>query len=43
MIRNIQHYQNRIELMEGRTGRENGNIIRKCKRKIAQLKEKETN
>ena len=43
MIRDIQHYQNRIELMQGRTGRENGNIIRKCKRKIARLKEKETN
>ena len=41
MIRDIRHYQNRIELMEGRSGRENGNIIKKCKRKIAQIKEKE--
>ena len=43
MIRDIRHYQNRIELMEGRTNRDNGNIIRKCKRKIAQIKEKESN
>ena len=43
MIRDIRHYQNRIELMEGRTGRDNGNIVRKCKRKISQIKEKESN
>ena len=42
MIRNIKHYQNRIELMEGRTGRENGNIIRKCKRKIRNLQKQES-
>ena len=42
MIRDIRHYQNRIELMEGRSGRDNGNIIKKCKRKIAQLKQKES-
>jgi hypothetical protein len=42
MIRDIRHYQNRIDLMEGRSGRDNGNIIKKCKRKIAQLKEKES-
>lgn len=43
MNRDILHYENRIELMQGRTGRDNGNIIRKCKRKIAHLKEKESN
>ncbi len=37
MIRDIRHYQNRIELMEGRAGRENGRIIAKCKRKIRNL------
>lgn len=41
MIRDIRHYQNRIELMEGRAGRENGNIVKKCKRKISQLQKKE--
>ena len=42
MTRNVLHYQNRIELMEGRTSRENGNIIRKCKRKIRNLQKQET-
>lgn len=42
MNRNILHYQNRIETMSGRAGRENGKIIAKCKRKIRQLKEKES-
>ena len=42
MNRDVLHYQNRIELMEGRTGRENGNIIRKCKRKIRNIKKQET-
>ena len=42
MIRDIKHYQNRIELMEGRTGRDNGNIIRKCKRKIRNLQKQES-
>lgn len=37
MIRDIRYYENRIELMEGRAGRENGNIIKKCKRKIRQI------
>ena len=41
MIRDIRHYMNRIELMEGRAGRDNANVIRKCKRKIAQLRAKE--
>lgn len=43
MTRDIRHYQNRIGLMEGRSGRENGKIIQKCKRKIAKLKSKESN
>lgn len=43
MDRDILHYQNRIELMQGRSGRDNGKIIAKLKRKIAKLKEKETN
>lgn len=43
MIRDMLHYQNRIELMQGRTGRENVNIIRKCKRKMAQLRANEQN
>lgn len=43
MNRDILHYQNRIELMEGRSGRENSKIIAKLKRKIAKLKEKESN
>lgn len=42
MNRDVLHYQNRIELMEGRTGRENGNIIRKCKRKIRNIQKQET-
>ena len=42
-IRDIRHYENRIELMEGRSGRENGKIIAKLKRKMAKLKEKESN
>ena len=41
-IRDIKHYQNRIELMEGRAGRDNGNIIRKCKRKIRNLQKRES-
>ena len=42
MTRNILHYQNRIDLMKGR-GRENGRVIRKCERKIKQLKAKGEN
>lgn len=38
MIRDIQYYQNRIALMEGRAGRENSNIIKKCKRRIKNLR-----
>ncbi len=41
MIRNITYYQNRIALMEGRAGRDNGNIIRKLKRKIRNLQKLE--
>lgn len=42
MIRDIRYYENRINLMEGRAGRENGNIIKKCKRKIHNLKKQES-
>ena len=42
MMRDILYYQNRIDLMEGRAGRENDKIIAKLKRKIAKLKEKES-
>lgn len=41
MLRDIRHYQNRIEVMEGRAGRENGNIIKKLKRKIRILRKQE--
>ena len=40
MIRDIRYYENRIELMEGRAGRDNGNIIKKCKRKICQIEKR---
>ena len=42
MIRDIRYYQNRITLLEARSGRENGNIVRKLKRKIRSLQKKET-
>lgn len=42
MLRDIRHYQNRIEVMEGRAGRENGNIIKKLKRKIRTLRKQES-
>lgn len=41
MIRDIQYYQNRIILLEGRAGRENGNIVKKLKRKIRTLQKKD--
>ena len=41
MARDIRHYQNRIEVMEGRSGKENGNIIKKLKRKIRSLQKQE--
>lgn len=41
MVRDIRYYQNRIELLEGRTGRENGNIVKKLKRKIRNLQKQE--
>ena len=41
MVRDILHLQNRIELMKGRTGRENNNIIKKCERQIRNI-DKET-
>ena len=39
MIRNITYYQNRINLLSSRTGRDNQNIIAKLKRKIRKLQE----
>ena len=42
MNRDIRYYQNRIALMQGRAGRENGNIIKKLKRKIYNLQKQET-
>lgn len=41
MVRDIRYYENRISLMEGRAGRENGNIIKKLKRKIRNLQKQE--
>lgn len=43
MIRNIDYYQNRINLLESRKGRENGNIIKKLHRKIRSLQKQEEN
>ena len=40
MIRTITYYQNRIELLKSRTGKENGNIIRKLERNIRKLQNK---
>lgn len=39
MIRDITYYQNRINLLESRKGKDNGNIIRKLKRRIRNLAE----
>jgi hypothetical protein len=39
MIRNITYYQNRINLLASRAGRDNQNIIAKLKRKIRKLQE----
>lgn len=41
MTRDIKYYQNRIVLMEGRAGRDNSNIIKKCKRRIKNLQKQE--
>ena len=41
MDRSIKYYENRIALMEGRAGRENGNIIKKCIRRIRNLQKQE--
>ena len=41
MIRSVEYYQNRIAKMESRTGRENGNIVKKLKRKIRNLQKQE--
>lgn len=37
MTRDVRYYENRIKLMEGRTGKDNGNIVKKLKRKIRNL------
>ena len=42
MLRNIVYCQNRIDMLEGRVGKENKNIIRKLKRKIYNLQKTET-
>jgi hypothetical protein len=34
----IIHLENRIELMKGRAGRENGRVIRKCERQLRSLR-----
>lgn len=34
----IVHLENRIELMKGRAGRENANIIKKCERQLRNLR-----
>jgi hypothetical protein len=36
-FRDINYYQNRIDTMEGRSSRENHNIVRKLKRQIRNL------
>lgn len=36
MIRDINHFTNRIELMKGRN-KENANVIKKCERQIRKL------
>lgn len=41
MYRNELHYQNRIELLTNRTGKENAKIVAKLKREIKKLEEKE--
>lgn len=40
-MRDIRYYQNRIALLEARSGCENGNIIKKLKRKIRSLQKKD--
>ena len=42
MNRTVLHYQNRIDLLTGRSGRENGRIIAKLKRRIRKLQEQES-
>ena len=37
MIRDVLYYENRINLHVSRAGRENGNAIKKLKRKIRAL------
>ncbi len=42
MIKDIRYYQNRINLLESRTGRENQNIVKKLKRNIRKLQKQES-
>ena len=39
MYRNVLHYQNRIDLLSSRAGRDNGRIIAKLKRQIRKMQE----
>lgn len=38
MIRDILHYENRINLLRSRGEEKNMNLIKKCQRKIRQIK-----
>jgi transcription initiation factor IIE alpha subunit len=42
MYRTVLRYQNRIDLLSGRAGRENGKIIAKLKRQLRKLQEQES-
>lgn len=35
----ITRLENRIALMKGRSGRENGNVIKKCERQLRNLRQ----
>ena len=42
MNRTVLYYQNRIDLLSSRAGRENGKIVAKLKRQIRKLQEQES-
>ena len=42
MVRDVRYYENRVALLSGRAGRENGKVIAKLQRKIRKLQEKES-
>ena len=42
MYRTVLRYQNRIDLLSGRSGRENGRIIAKLKRQLRKMQEQES-